>query len=53
MVKAHDQEIKVSNPRTVLWIYVSDFIKEKLKINEAIWGTSKKIFKKEKKNTCR
>jgi hypothetical protein len=44
---AHDQEILGSNPGTVYWMDVSDasyYIKEKLKIKVAKWGTPKKYF---------
>jgi hypothetical protein len=42
---AHDQEIVGSNPGTVYWMDVRDasyYIKEKLKIKVAKWGTPKK-----------
>ncbi len=49
---AHDQEVVGSNPGTVYWMDVSDdasyYIKIKLKIKVAKWGTEKKIFKKKK-----
>jgi Rad3-related DNA helicase len=47
---AHDQEIVGSNPGTVYWMDVSNasyYIKEKLIIKVAKWGTPKKYFKKE------
>ena len=48
---AFDQEVMGSNPDTIYWMEVSDFlasyyIKEKLKIQVAKWGTIKKVFKK-------
>jgi hypothetical protein len=43
---AHDQEVMGSNPGTVYWMDVSDdaryYIKEKLNIKVAKWGTPKK-----------
>jgi hypothetical protein len=47
---AHDQEIVGSNPSTVYWMDVSNasyYIKEKLKIKDAKWGTPTKYLKKE------
>ncbi len=41
----HDQEVVGSNPGTVYWMDVSVasyYIKEKLKIKVAKWGTPKK-----------
>jgi hypothetical protein len=47
---AHDQEVVGSNPGTVYWMDVSDdasyYIKRKLKIKVAKWGTAKKYLKK-------
>jgi hypothetical protein len=44
---AHDQEVLDSNPSTVYWMDVSDdasfYIKRKLKIKVAKWGTPKNI----------
>jgi hypothetical protein len=48
---AHDQETVGSNPGTVYWMDASNasyYIKEKLKIKVAKWGTSKKNFKVQK-----
>ncbi len=43
---AHDQEVVGSNPGTVYWMDLSDdesyYIKRKLKIKVAKWGTPKK-----------
>ncbi len=53
---AHDQEIVNSNPGTVYWIDISNasyYIKEKLKIKVAKWGTLKNIKKKKKKQRSR
>jgi hypothetical protein len=48
---AHDQEVMGSNPGTVHWMDVSNeasyYIKEKLKIKVAKWGTQKKKKKPE------
>ncbi len=44
---AHDQEVVGSNPGTIYWMdvsVVSYYIKEKLKIKVAKWGTPKKYF---------
>jgi hypothetical protein len=43
---AHDQEVVGSNPGTVYWMDVSYYIKVKLKIKIAKWGTPKKYLKK-------
>jgi hypothetical protein len=43
---AHDQEVVDSNPGTVYWMDVSDdanYIKRKLKIKVAKWGTPNKF----------
>jgi hypothetical protein len=49
---AHDQEFVGSNPGTVYWMDVSNdasyYIKRKLKIKVATWGTQKKEKKKRK-----
>jgi hypothetical protein len=51
---AHDQEVVGSNPSPVYWMDVSDdasyYIKEKLKIKVAEWGTPKFFFKQISKN---
>jgi hypothetical protein len=43
---AYDQEVLGSNPVTIYWMDASDdasyYIKRKLKIKEAKWGTPKK-----------
>jgi hypothetical protein len=49
----HDQEVVGSNPGTLYWMdlsVASYYIKEKLKIKVAKWGTPKKYFKKPTSN---
>jgi hypothetical protein len=46
----HDQEVVGSNPGTIYWMNVSDdasyYIKIKLKIKVAKWGTPKRYIEK-------